>query len=173
MAAKQAGAKAKSKGKGKVADTRNVVVATNRQARRDYEILDSMECGIVLHGSEVKSLRESKVQLADSYAKVRNHELWLHGLHIATYSHAGFGAPELDRQRKLLAHRSEIDRWGARVDQDHLALVPLKLYFKDGRAKVELGLGRGRRQHDKRQAIAKRDADMEARKAVARANKYG
>ena len=145
------------------------VVATNRQARRDYEILDTWECGIVLQGSEVKALREAKVQLADSYARLRDHEVWLVGLHIATYSMASAqGDHDVARERKLLLHREEIDRLRARVEQDRLSLVPLSLYFKDGRAKLELGLGKGRRTYDKRQAIAKRDADREAARAIAR-----
>ena len=152
----------------------NKVIATNRQARRDYEILESLECGMVLRGSEVKSLREAKVQLADSYARIDGSELWLHALHIAAYSHSGgFDGHLAERPRKLLAHRGEIDRLKSRVDQEHLALVPLSLYLKDGRMKVDLALGRGRKQHDKRQAIAKRDADLEARKASARTTKYG
>ncbi len=145
------------------------VVATNRRARRDYEILDSWECGLMLQGSEVKSLREAKVQLADSYARVQGEELWLIALHIAPYSAASSqGGHEPARDRKLLLHRSEIDELRARVDQERLTLVPLSLYFKDGRAKLELGLGRGRRQYDKRQAIAKRDAELETRRAAAR-----
>jgi SsrA-binding protein len=158
----------------KAAASLNKVIATNRQARRDYEIIDTLECGLVLRGSEVKSLREAKVNLADSYGRVNGHELWLHQLHIATYSHSGtFDSHPLERPRKLLAHRSQIDAWRSRVDQEHLALVPLSLYFKDGRAKLELALARGRKQHDKRQAIAKRDAELEARKATARSTKYG
>lgn len=150
------------------------VVATNRRARRDYELIDSWECGLMLQGSEVKSLREAKVQLSDSYARIQGRELWLVGLHIGPYSLASSqGGHELMRERKLLMHRNQIDELRARVDQDHLSLVPLSLYFKDGRAKLELGLARGRRTYDKRQAIAKRDADLEARKAVARGNKYG
>jgi len=150
------------------------VVATNRQARRDYEILDSWECGVMLHGSEVKSLRESKVQLADSYARVQDDELWLIGLHIAPYSFASSqGGHEPMRERKLLVHRGELDELRSRVEQERLALVPLSLYFKGGRAKLELGIGRGRRTYDKRQAIAKRDAELEARKTVARTTKYG
>lgn len=145
------------------------VVATNRQARRDYEILDTYECGLVLRGSEVKSLRESKVQLADSYARIDDNEIWLHGLHVAPYSHSGQAdTHEPERARKLLLHRGEIDRIRPRLDQERLTLVPLSLYFKDGRAKLELGLGRGRKQYDKRQAIAKRDADREAARALAR-----
>lgn len=148
------------------------VVASNRQARRDYEILDTVECGIALRGSEVKSLREARVQLTDAHARVRDGEMWLHGVHIAPYGYAhGTDGHVPDRERKLLLHRDEIDRLRARVDQDRLALVPLRLYFKEGRAKVELGLGRGRRQYDKRQALAKRDAEMEARRALAAARR--
>lgn len=162
---------AKSHKRGAGDDPQNRVVATNRQARRDYEILDTMECGIVLRGSEVKSLRESNVQLADSYARLSDGEVWLHGLHIAPYSHAGVEVPQADRTRKLLLHRAEIDRLRARLDHERLALVPLRLYFKAGKAKLELGVGRGRRSQDKRQAIAKRDADLEARRAMAQANR--
>ena len=145
-------------------------MATNRQARRDYDILDTWECGVVLQGSEVKSLRESKVQLADAYARVVADEAWLIGLHVSPYSHAAeHNGHVLDRDRKLLLHRGEIDAIRSRIDQDHLTLVPLRLYFKQGRCKVEVGLGRGRKTYDKRQAIAKRDADREAQRAMARA----
>ncbi len=144
-------------------------VATNRAARRDYDILDTLEVGIVLKGSEVKSLRESKVQLAEAYAIVYQDELWLVGLHIAPYSHSAAAfAHDPDRRRKLLAHRSEIERWGARVAREKLAIIPLALYFKDGRAKLEMALARGRTQADRRQDIARRDADREARRAMAR-----
>jgi len=146
----------------------NKVVATNRQARRDYEILDTWECGIMLQGSEVKSLREAKVTLSDAFARFEMRDLYLVGLHINAYSNASSqGGHELARTRKLLAHRHEIDEMRHRVDQEHLSLVPLSLYFKDGRAKLELGLGRGRKHFDKRQVIAKRDADMDARRAMA------
>jgi SsrA-binding protein len=156
----------------KAEESRSKVVATNRRARRDYEILATFEAGIMLRGSEVKALREANVQLADAYGRVSGHEVWLHGLHIAGYSHAGrFDSHAPERERKLLLHRSEIDRLASRVDQERLAIVPLSLYFKEGRAKLELGLGRGRRQHDKRQVIAQRDAEMEARKAMSRALK--
>ncbi len=145
------------------------VVATNRRARRDFDILDTFECGLVLRGSEVKSLRESKVQLGEAYARVRDGEVWLHSLHVAPFSHssAAFGH-QPDRDKKLLLHRSEIDRIRARVDQERLTLVPLSLYFKDGRAKLELALARRRSKGDKRQDIARRDADLEARRAIAR-----
>lgn len=148
-------------------DTRNQLVATNRQARRDYEILDEWECGIRLQGSEVKSLREAKVTLTDAFARFEGRDLYLVGLHINAYSAASSqGGHELARTRKLLLHRHELDEMKRRVDQEHLSLVPLSLYFKDGRAKVELGLGRGRKHYDKRQVIAQRDADMDARRAM-------
>lgn len=150
------------------------VIASNRQAHRDYEILDSWEAGIMLRGSEVKSLRESKVQLADAYARFTGRELFLVGLHIAGYSNASAqGGHELERSRKLLLHHHELDEIKLRVDQEHLSLVPLSLYFKGSRAKVELGLGRGRKHYDKRQVIAKRDADMDARRAMAARNRHG
>jgi len=148
------------------------VVATNRRARHDYEILETLECGLSLRGSEVKTLREAKVTLADAYATVTNGELWLIGMHLNPYSHASSMAqPDPDRDRKLLAHRIEIERWSARLDQQALTIVPLRLYFKGGRAKIELGLARGRRQYDKRQALAKREADREADRAMARARR--
>ncbi|CAN5229022.1 SsrA-binding protein SmpB [soil metagenome] len=144
------------------------VVATNRQARRDYEILDAWECGIMLTGSEVKALREAKVTLTDAYARLESRELWLVGLHVAAYSSASAqGGHELARTRKLLVHRHELDEMRVRVDQDRLTLVPLSLYFKDGRAKLELGLGRGRKHYDKRRLIAERDADRDAQRAMA------
>jgi SsrA-binding protein len=148
------------------------VVATNRQARRDYDLLDAIEAGLVLRGSEVKSLRESKVQLADAYARIEGHEAWLVGLHIAPWRTAAeHSGHEPERRRKLLLHRGEIDRLRARIDQDRLTLVPLSLYFKDGRAKVEVALGKPRNKGDKRQAIAERDAKREADKAMGRAAK--
>ncbi len=150
------------------------LIATNRQARRDYDVLDTVEAGIVLQGSEVKSLRDAHVQFADANGWIRDGEAWLLGLHIAPYANAqSHSGHDPDRQRKLLLHRSEIERLKARVDQERLALVPLALYFKDGRVKVELALGRGRKQHDKRQAIAKRDAELEARRALRAAERGG
>ena len=146
----------------------NKVVATNRQARRDYEILDEWECGIMLQGSEVKSLREAKVTLSDAFGRFDGRDLYLVGLHINAYSNASAqGGHELGRTRRLLAHRHELDEMRHRVDQEHLSLIPLSLYFKEGRAKVELGLGRGRKHYDKRQVIAKRDAELDARRAMA------
>jgi len=145
------------------------LIATNRQARRDYEVIETIECGIALKGSEVKSLRDAHVQFADANGWIHDGELWLVGLHIAPYSHSsGVFGHDPDRDRKLLVHREELARLRSRVDQERLALVPLSLYFKDGRAKVELALARGRRRYDKRQLLAKRDAEMEARRAMAR-----
>ncbi|MBV9950823.1 MAG: SsrA-binding protein SmpB [Acidimicrobiia bacterium] len=148
------------------------VIATNRQARRDYEVLDTWEAGMVLMGSEVKSLREAKVQISDAYARIIGNEAWIVGLHITPYSHAGVqGAADTDRDRKLLLNRKEIDLIRARLEQERLTLVPLSLYFREGRAKLEVGLGRGRREIDKRQVIAQREADREARRAMVRGAK--
>lgn len=150
-------------------DDGTTVIATNRQARRDYDILDSWETGVVLRGAEVKSLREAKVQLADSYARLIDGEVWVFGMGINVYSHASSQvAAEPLRERKLLLHAHQIDLLRDRLARERLTLVPLVLYFKGGRVKLELGLGRGRRQVDKRQAIAQRDAEMEARRAMAR-----
>jgi SsrA-binding protein len=142
-------------------------VAQNRRARHDYDVLDTYECGIVLAGSEVKSLRDAKVQLRDSFARVTNGEVWLYGVHISPYSHAaGFGAVDPDRNRKLLLHRREIDELATRTTQDGLTLIPLSIYFRDGRAKLELALARGRHTYDKRHAIAERDARRESERAA-------
>ena len=150
------------------------LVASNRRARHDYDILETFECGIVLRGSEVKSLRDGQVQLKDSYARVQDGELWLHGAHVAPYANAsGPDAHDPDRARKLLLHRAEIDELMGRTQQESLTLVPLSVYFKDGMAKVELALAKGRRRYDKRQAIAARDAQREAERAMAQARRRG
>ncbi|MHB8438130.1 MAG: SsrA-binding protein SmpB [Acidimicrobiales bacterium] len=145
-------------------------VARNRRARHEYDILEIFECGIALQGSEVKSLRAGKVSLQDAYARIDRGEAWLLGMHVSPYEHAtSFGAHEPDRARKLLMHRHEIDELTGRTQQQSLTLVPLSLYFKEGKAKVELALARGRRLYDKRRAIAARDADREAEREAARA----
>ncbi len=145
-------------------------MARNRRARHDYDILETFECGLALQGSEVKSLREGRVTLADAYARVEEGEAWLLGVHIPPYAHAaGFGAHDPERRRKLLLHRREIDELMGKTQQQALTLVPLSIYFKDGRAKVELALARGRRLYDKRHAIAARDADREASREASRA----
>ncbi|HVL27035.1 MAG TPA: SsrA-binding protein SmpB [Acidimicrobiales bacterium] len=145
------------------------VVAKNRRARHDYDILETLEAGIALVGTEVKSLREGQIQLKDSYARVVEGELWLVGVHVSPYAQAdGFGGHDPERPRKLLLHRSEIAKLANRVALESLTLVPLSVYFKEGRAKVELALARGRKRHDKRSAIAERDASREAQRALAR-----
>jgi SsrA-binding protein len=148
------------------------LIASNRKARRDYTILDVVEAGLVLSGSEVKSLRSGHVQLTDAYARMRGGEVWMEGVHIAPYTFAvGVGAHDPDRPRKLLLHRGEIDRLKSQIDQERVALVPLALYFKDGRAKVELGIAKGRTKGDKRQAMAERDSKREIERALGRTRK--
>lgn len=150
-------------------DVNNRLIASNRAATRSYAIDDTFEAGLVLLGSEVKSMREAQVQLTDSYARIRNGEMWLEGVHVAPYSYAvGFGAHDPDRPRKLLLHRDEIRRLKARVDQDRVSLIPMRLYFKDGRVKVELGVGKGLTKGDKRQVIAERDAKREVAREMGR-----
>ncbi len=134
-------------------------VARNRRARHDYDILETYECGIALKGAEVKSLRLGQASLQDAYARIDDGELWLVGAHLAPYEYAsGYGRFDPVRARKLLLHRREIDELAGRVAQKALTLVPLSIYFKDGLAKVEIALARGRRLYDKRHAIAERDA---------------
>jgi SsrA-binding protein len=149
------------------------VVATNRRARHDYEIIETLECGIMLTGSEVKSLREGKAQIADAYARIDNDELWLFQMHIPPWAYAvGFGSHDPDRKRKLLIHRNEIDDLREETKTQPLTIVPLKLYFKDGRAKVEIALAKGRKQQDRRQALKERDAEREIARAVRNAEKF-
>ncbi|MEM7339358.1 MAG: SsrA-binding protein SmpB [Actinomycetota bacterium] len=143
------------------------MIATNKQARRNFEIMETFEAGIALRGAEVKSLREANVTIGDAYARFQDGELWLVALHITPYSRASTHvAADATRRRKLLMHRHELDRLFSRTEQDRLTLVPMALYFKDSRAKLELGLGRGLKTVDKRQMIAKRDADREARREL-------
>lgn len=150
------------------------IVATNRRARHDYEVLETIEAGIVLQGSEVKSLRDGKAQLADAYARVDDGELWLFGVHIPPWQFAsGWGAHDPDRKRKLLVHRKQIDELMGRTQQQSLTLVPLSLYFKDGKAKVQLAVARGKKLYDKRQAMLTRDAEREAARAVRNAQRWG
>lgn len=150
------------------------VVATNRQARHRYTLSDTFECGIVLTGSEVKSLREAKVQLSDAWASIDAGEVWLHGLHIAPYSHAqAHTGHDPMRDRKLLMHRHQIERLRLKLQVERLTLVPTKLYFKDGKVKVELAVGKGKNVVDKRQEIAKRDSDREAARSIAEARRRG
>ena len=148
------------------------LVAQNRRARHDFEILDTFECGIALEGSEVKSLREGRAQLRDSYARVEDGEVWLLGAHVPPYAFAhGPDGHDPERRRKLLLHRRQIDELTGRTRQEGLTLVPLSVYFKDGRAKVELALAKGRKAYDKRHAIAARDAAREVERATGRRRK--
>jgi SsrA-binding protein len=135
-------------------------VATNRRARHDYEIIDRLEAGIVLRGSEVKTLREGRASLQDAYAELQDGDVILH-MQIPAYSHTGYDGHEPTRPRKLLLHRKELDQLSRRVKERGLTLVPLRLYFKQQLVKVELAVARGKRAYDKRQAIAQRDAQRE------------
>ncbi len=146
------------------------IVAQNRRARHDYQILDTVEAGIELRGTEVKSLREGGTSLGDSYARVENRQAFLHNLHISEYSQGNLFNHDPRRSRRLLLHRREIDRLRGRVDEKGLTLIPLKLYFKGGKAKVELGLARGKRERDRRRDIARREAQREMEIALKQAH---
>lgn len=141
------------------------VVITNRKARHDYLILDTWECGIVLLGAEVKSIRDSRANLLDAYARVEDGEIWMYGMHVSPYA---FSRGDIDpvRRRKLLLNAREIAEIAQRTQEKGLTLVPLRVYFKEGRAKIELGLARGKRAYDKRHAIAERDANRETARAL-------
>ena len=147
-------------------------VATNRRARHEYLILETVEAGLVLRGTEVKSLRAGQVTFKDSYATMRNGEAWLLGFHISPYSHGTDANHDPERDRKLLLHRREIARLTGKIAERGLTLVPLRLYFKRGRAKVELGLARGKKLHDKRSALREREVRREMDKAI-RASRRG
>jgi len=147
-------------------DSNNRSIATNRRARHDYEILETVEAGLVLRGTEVKSLRDSQVTFKDAYATIRNDEAWLRGCHINPYSHGTDANHDPERDRKLLLHRREINRLSGRIAERGLTLIPLRLYLKAGRVKLELGLARGRKTHDKRSAIKEREVRREMDKAA-------
>jgi SsrA-binding protein len=141
-------------------------VASNRQASYRYELSDRLECGVVLFGTEVKSLRDGGVQIKDGYATIEDGELWLHNVHIAPYAPAARDNHELERPRKLLAHRREIEKLIGIVREKGLTLVPTRLYFKDGRAKVEIAVGRGKDRFDKREAIRAREQRRDIQRAL-------
>jgi SsrA-binding protein len=142
------------------------LIADNRRARHDYELLERLEAGIQLTGTEVKSLREGRVQLGQAYAEIRDGEAWLVGASIAEYAQSGHFAHAPERDRKLLLHRHELDALHGKVREKGLTLVPTRMYFKDGRAKVEIALARGRERGDKRRAIAERDAKRQMDRAL-------
>ena len=144
------------------------VIARNRRARHEYHIEDVFEAGLVLTGTEVKSLRAGRASLADGFAQISDHEVWLHNVHIPEYAHGTWTNHEPRRTRKLLMHRKEIDKLGAETAERGLTLVPLSLYFKDGKAKVELALARGKRSYDKRHDLARKDAAREVERALRR-----
>ena len=143
-------------------------VATNRKARHNYSILEVIEAGVVLTGTEVKSLREGQASLADAFATVDDGEIWLRNLHIAEYHHGTWTNHAPRRNRKLLLHRRQIDTLVGKIRDGNLTLVPLSLYFNEGKVKVELALARGKQAHDKRQDIAKRDAQREVVRELGR-----
>jgi SsrA-binding protein len=147
------------------------VIASNRRARHDYAIVDRYECGIVLVGTEVKSLRAGKASLADAFAQVEDGEVWLRNLHIPEYAHGTWTNHAPRRARKLLLHRQEIARLVGKTREGGLTLVPLSLYFADGKVKVELALARGKKSYDKRQDLARRDAQREIARAAGRRHK--
>jgi SsrA-binding protein len=144
------------------------LIAENRRARRDYELIERVEAGVVLTGTEVKSARDGQVQLGQAYADIRNGEAWLIGASISEYAQGGPLGHQADRDRKLLLHRSEIDSLYGKVREKGLTLVPTRMYFRDGRVKVEVALARGRERADKRRVVAERNAQREIDRALKR-----
>jgi SsrA-binding protein len=146
-------------------------IAQNRKARHDYEIVDTYEAGVVLTGTEVKSLRLGRASLVDGFATIDGGEIFLHNVHIPEYEQGSWTNHEPRRVRKLLLHRGEIERLVGKTQESGLTLVPLSLYFSNGKVKVEVALARGKRSYDKRQDLARRDADREVARALGRRNK--
>jgi SsrA-binding protein len=144
------------------------IIARNRRARHDYHIEDVVEAGLVLTGTEVKSLRAGRASLGEGFGQITDHEAWLHNVHIPEYTQGTWTNHEPRRTRKMLLHRKEIDKLAAATAERGLTLVPLSLYFKDGKAKVELALARGKRTYDKRHDLARRDAAREVDRALRR-----
>ena len=144
------------------------VIARNRRARHDYHIEDVYEAGLVLTGTEVKSLRAGRASLTDGFGQITDHEVWLHGVHIPQYTQGTWTNHAPRRMRTLLMHRQEIDKLVGKTKESGLTLVPLQLYFSDGKVKVELALARGKRTYDKRQDLAKRDAQREIARTAGR-----
>jgi SsrA-binding protein len=144
------------------------LIAQNKKARHDYHIEDTYEAGLVLTGTEVKSLRQGRASLVDGFAEVHEREIWLHGVHIPEYTQGTWTNHSARRKRKLLLNRQEIDRIESRVNERGLTVVPLSLYFKDGRAKVEIALAKGKKTWDKRHALAERQANREKEQEIGR-----
>ncbi|MGH2630650.1 MAG: SsrA-binding protein SmpB [Actinomycetota bacterium] len=149
-------------------DADQKTVASNRKARHDYQILEAIECGIVLTGDEVKSLRGGRASIAEAYARVRDGEVWLEGMHVPPYEQGDTRRHLPTRPRKLLLHRRQIEKLVAQQQEQRLAFVPLRVYFTHGMAKVEIGVGRGKREHEKRQSIAKREQEREIAQELGR-----
>ena len=147
------------------------LVVENRKARHDFFIEETLEAGLALTGTEVKSLRAHRANLRDSYARIKNGEAFLEGVHIGAYAPAGQFSHKETRPRKLLMHRREIDRLWGRVREKGYSIVPLKIYFKSGRAKVELGLAKGKHSYDKREVIARKTSDREIERALKSRNR--
>ena len=152
-------------------ETGRKMIAQNKRARHDFEIIDTYEAGLVLTGTEVKSLRAGRASLVDGFAQINDGEAWLHNVHVPEYTQGTWTNHAPRRKRKLLLHRNEIEKLVGKTKEGGLTLVPLALYFVDGRAKVEIALARGRKTHDKRQVLAERDAAREISRAMGRAAK--
>jgi len=150
------------------ADHGKKIIASNRRARHDYTIEDTVEAGLVLTGTEVKSLRAGRATLTEGYGQITNNEAWLHGVHIPEYTQGTWTNHEPRRTRKLLLHRREIDKLASSIQERGLTLVPLSLYFSDGKVKIELALARGKRAYDKRQDLARKDAAREIERELRR-----
>ena len=161
-------AKKSKKKKAPDQDPNEKVVSENRKARHKYEVLDTLECGLVLHGSEVKSLRNGHVSLEESYARVKKGEVWLVGCDIQEYFEANRMNHDQRRARKLLLHREQIQKFANQAHEKGLALIPLKLYFKKGRAKLLLGLCKGKKMHDKRESLKKADSQRDMQREMRR-----
>ncbi len=149
----------------------HLVAATNRKARHDYTIVDTLETGIELRGTEVKSIRQGKASIGEGYARIEKEEVILYGVHILPYDHGNIHNHDPVRPRKLLLHKREIHRLIGLTAEKGFTLVPLQLYFKHGRAKIELGLGKGKQHEDRREDLKRRDSERDARRAIAHANR--
>jgi len=151
-----------------VKETGQKLIAQNKKARHDYSILDTYECGIVLTGTEVKSLRAGRASLVDGFVMIENGELWMHGVHIPEYTEGTWTNHTPRRKRKLLVHREEIRKLNGKMKDSGTTLVPLQLYFKDGRAKVEIALAKGKKAHDKRDSLMEAQATREINREISR-----
>ncbi|WP_236243353.1 SsrA-binding protein SmpB [Streptomyces sp. CC228A] len=147
------------------------LIAQNKKARHDYHILDTYECGLVLTGTEVKSLRQGRASLVDGFVQIDGHEAWLHNVHVPEYSQGTWTNHSARRKRKLLLHRVEIDKLESKASETGHTIIPLSLYFKDGRAKVEIALAKGKKEYDKRQTLREKQDRREADRAVSAARR--